>query len=1253
VLTLNPSIITIDYGVNDRVCGLEKPGISQSFVDCTTLDMIEPDNNKPIRSPIGGCPTIGFLTASRDQFFHLMWCGIADVAREQNVNAISFVGQYVRDPEGFKAQANILYDLVDAERLDGLVIWSLVCNLLDPDENRQFYERYRSLPMVSIARPMEGVTNILADNYGGMREAIVHLIEVHGCRRIAYVKGLPNFQEHDDRYQAYVDVLAEYGLPFDPARVAVPRDTAEMEQPDWGQVALRRLLDEQKADFDALVTNDDRFAHGLLPELQARGVRVPDDIALVSFDDTEGSDCLTPPLTTVPFPMYELGRQAAETLLAQLEGQKVLEQVQVPARLVVRQSCGCLDPKVTQVVAGPVERTKTAEPLEVSLAGQRESIVAEMIRAAENAAVGVTPGWAGQLLDGLVAALTTPEAGKASARFLSTLDEILRRLLAAGGDIEVWPQVLSALRRQLLPYLSVDEAGTSSRCRAEDLWLQAQMMIGEVRQRAQAYRDLRAERRRRILNEIGIALATNYDLDDLADILARELPRLGISRGYLSLYENPQPYRYPQPAPEYSRLVLAYDQENPAGSSRVELEAGGRRFPSRQLVPPEILPQQGPYNLMVQALYFQNEQIGFAVFDPGPDDGEIYALLRAQISSALKGASLLREAQQARQAAEKADRIKTRLLANVSHELRTPLNIILGYSRDAMGTPNPYGMAPPQALLDDLEHIHSCAEHQLRVVNDLLDLSRAEIDELDLYLELLDPRSLLQDAFDSIAHSVTEPAVTWQLQLPDRLPLVQADPVRLRQVLLNLLSNARKFTDHGEVVLGAQVEPPHLHLWVQDTGEGISPDMQERIFEPFVTAEHASRRLEGIGLGLSITRRLVALHRGSMKLESRPGRGSTFHVYLPLPNLADKTAPVTEPTQPVLLSITATDQPNAEIVELGRRQGLVIQRLQAGDDLDAVLCTVQPAALAWDLAGAGSDDWAMVRRIRNHPRLSQLPFILYGQGEPARRSIGLTGVVVKPISAPTLLDAINALCPQELTGPILIVDDDPVARQAHRDVIAQGLPGYPVCAANDGAAAVAAMAGQTPSLVLLDLMMPEMDGFDVLDRMRADPRTLAVPVVILTSKVLNLDDIKRIEQHTRVVVHSKGVPVDAEIVATLRRSVFGAESLPPQTSALVKRAVAYMHQNYARPLARWEIAEAIGVSENYFSRLFKQELDLSPWDYLNRFRVSQAKELLRRTDGSVKCIAGQVGFKDQKYFSRVFHKLTGLSPSEFRERPSP
>jgi AraC-like DNA-binding protein/DNA-binding response OmpR family regulator len=351
-----------------------------------------------------------------------------------------------------------------------------------------------------------------------------------------------------------------------------------------------------------------------------------------------------------------------------------------------------------------------------------------------------------------------------------------------------------------------------------------------------------------------------------------------------------------------------------------------------------------------------------------------------------------------------------------------------------------------------------------------------------------------------------------------------------------------------------------------------------------------------------------------------------------------------------LLVISTADQPTVEIVELSRRQGLDIQMLRAGDDLDAVLSNVQPATLAWDLAGASANDWAMVRRIRNHPHLSQLPFILYEQGDSANSFTGLTGVVMKPVNAPSLLEAIHALNPQEMQGPILIVDDDPVVRQTLQDMITEGLPGYPTSVVNDGAAALTAMDNQIPSLVLLDLMMPEMDGFDVLDQMRSNPCTLDVPVIILTSKVLNLDDIERIEQHTHVVLQSKGVLDNEEIVAALNRSLFGSESLPPQTSMLAKRAIAFMHQNYTRQLARWEVAEAIGVSENYFSRVFNQELGLSPWDYLNRFRISQAKELFRGAQGSIKKVASQVGFKDPKYFSRVFRKLTGISPSEYKKQ---
>jgi len=164
-------------------------------------------------------------------------------------------------------------------------------------------------------------------------------------------------------------------------------------------------------------------------------------------------------------------------------------------------------------------------------------------------------------------------------------------------------------------------------------------------------------------------------------------------------------------------------------------------------------------------------------------------------------------------------------------------------------------------------------------------------------------------------------------------------------------------------------------------------------------------------------------------------------------------------------------------------------------------------------------------------------------------------------------------------------------------------------------------------------------------------RLRLVPVIILSNKMLSLEDVKRLENHARVTFQSKGVWSEAETVAAMNRALFGNDVLPAHTSALVKRAVAYLHQNYARPLARWEIAEAIGVSEDYLTRVFNRELGLSPWDYLNRYRVLQAQNLLKTTNHSIGVVAKQVGFSDGAYFSRVFHKAMGMSPQAFRDTP--
>jgi signal transduction histidine kinase/DNA-binding LacI/PurR family transcriptional regulator/AraC-like DNA-binding protein len=1188
--------------------------------------------NETTDSPDGLCkdphrtrPTIGYLAPRiGNNVSEAFWRGVVNAAQRLNANLICFAGDQLRDATGFSSPANAVYDLASPQVVDGLVSWaSSVGGTLDHKEVTRFHHHYHPLPIISITLPMEGCPTVSIDSYAGMRALVIHMIEVHGCRRLAFVRGPENHHYAQERYHAYLDVLQERGIPFNAALVTRPVD--------WkaGAEAAQMLLDERRlrpqVDFDAVVAASDRLAYSALQTLQARGIRVPEDIAAVGFNDSRESQLTRPPLTSVALPFYEQGERAIEILLAKLAGETVPELTTLQSKLIVRQSCGCPSPSV----ALTKERPTGTKPYQ-ELARQHDEILAEslqVLEASENIA---------ELANNLLTAFYAEMTGDAHDLFIPALKNVLQQAMATEDDVATWHTVIATVRSKAFPYLD-----TPRQLQAEALFEQAHLLIGEAVQRAQAYEEWQAEKHADSLRHISQALITTFDIDKLTDMLAEQLPQIGIDSCYLALYESSES------PPDQARMILAYTEQG-----RAKFEPNGKIFTASELAPDGLLPSHRRHSLVVEPLYFEQEQIGFALFEIGPQDGTVYEVLRGAISSALKGALLLQAANKAQTAAEKADHIKTRLLANVSHEMRTPLNIILGYTKDALNPPRSYGTALPSDLLNDLEHIQHSAEHQLRVINDLLDLSRAEIDELDLYLELFDPQPLLEDAFHSLADHAAAPGdISWHLQLPERLPLIRADPVRLRQVLLNLLSNAVKFTEQGHITLGAQVSPPHLHIWVEDTGIGISPHQQERIFEPFVTAELDHRRLDGVGLGLSITRRLVALHGGSMTLDSQPGQGSTFHIHLPLPSLGESTPQFHEPGQPVLLVISAAEHPVAEIVEFSKRRGIKMHHLQADDDLDAVLAGVQSAVVAWDLSSASPGDWTIVRRLHSHPRLSQLPFILYdGNLNTGARAlnVGLTGFTVKPARAQTLLDMINTAAPSP-AGSILIVDDDVRARELCLDAVTRGLPGCPVHTANDGAAALTIMDQEVPGLVILDLMMPGLDGFELLDRMRADPRTRQVPVVILSGRLLNLEDVKRLEKHALVTLQSKGILSETEIVTTLHRALFDNGALPPQTSALVKRAVAYLHQNYTRPLARWEIANAVGASEDYLSRVFHRELGLSPWDYLNRYRVEQAKQLLRRTNNAIGAIAAQVGFKDPLYFSRVFRKVTGLSPSAFRK----
>lgn len=1173
-------------------------------------------------------PIFGFLLASlHTGASRALWPGVIAGAEKHDVNLIFFPGGRLHGQVAYEAQRNTVYDLIGEECLDGLVTWaSSLGGVISPADINAFHQRYATLPIVSLAEFMEGTPTVSVDSYHGMRALMEHLIQKHGYTRLAFIRGPEGHYYAQERYRAYLDTLQAHNLPLIPELVTRPL------QWEAGAEAVNILLDERglrpKTDFQAVVAVSDMLALWALKTLQERGFEVPGDVAVTGFNNTIEGRLATPPLTTVDLPFYDQGVKSIEILLAQWKGEAVPALMILPSRLIIGLSCGCPSMVVVRAAEIPATKFDRLVPLDdvyARLNSTRANCLAEM--AAEcHISPEKIPDWLEPILDAFLAELT----GK-NQNFIKTLEGILNRAMRENSEIIPWHGAVSALRQRALPGISPQD-----RCQLETLFMQARIVIGEAVQRSHAFWQWQAERQADNLRETARALLTTFDVQGLMDALTESLELLGIPSAYLALYEDPS-----TPLKD-ARLILAYSEHH-----RLDLEPGGRRFSAHQLVPPDLLPRHRRYSMVVEPLYFQDKVIGFAVFELGPHEGEVYELLRSNLSSALQGAFLFQEIQQARITAEKADQIKTRLLANVSHEMRTPLNIILGYTQNALQTPTPYNCDIPVGLLADLRHIQSNAEHQLRVINDLLDLSRAQIDELDLSLELMDPLPVLTESFHNLADQSHNADVTWHLELPERLPVIRADPVRLRQIFLNLLSNARKFTERGQVELGAEVAPPQIHFWISDTGLGIPADQKESIFEPFVTVQNGRRIAGGIGLGLSITRHLIALHGGTMRLDSQPNQGSTFHIYLPLPALGQAKSKQTEGLPAALVLISSHEEPTKEIVEICQRRNLAICQLRYSEDLESILNNTNPVALAWDLSQAQPGDWALVRHLRHYPNLSEAPFILYGQ--PAEERMGMTGFVIKSSNTTVLLDAIMALSPERGMGPIFIVDDDPQVREAHKILVENSFPGYPIYLAENGAIALEMMAKETPALVLLDLIMPDLSGADVLDQMRTDPKLRQVPVIILSNKLLSLQDVKRIEGHTQVTLQSKGIWTDAETIIALNRAIFGTDTLPAHTSALVKQAIAYLHQNYTRPISRWEIAEAVGVSADYLSRVFNRELNLSPWDYLNRYRVLQSKNLLLHTAHPIGVVANQVGFKDQAYFSRVFHKVTGISPLAFRE----
>jgi PAS domain S-box-containing protein len=572
--------------------------------------------------------TIGYVTPGiHDPVGNRLWQGVVDAAQHYDLNLICVAGGRLHDEANFLGQGNILYELLGAEHVDGIILWALsLYELSEPAEVAGFHRRYDPLPLVTIAHPIDDHPLVGVDNAPGIRELMEHLVSDHHYRRIAFMRGPATHPYAEERYRIYCEVLAAHQIPFDPLLVSHPGKWTDV----TASQAMHLLFDERHlrpgVDVEALVTVNENFALIAIQALRARGVSIPHDVAVVGIHSAPQGRYATPPLTTVRIPTYERGYTAVEVLRKRLQGQAVPARIDLPATMIIRQSCGCLDPLVTRAKLKPA--LPLGGPAAVELPQNRRAASGDALTAL---------GLERALAEQAHAAFSADVRGESAGTFLAVLENGLRWTLDAERLMAVWQDAISVLRQEARTWAT----GEAERERLEDVVNQARVLVGDAVRLTEARLRIQAEQQATVLRGLSHRLATVFDLAALMDVLATHLPLVGISACYLALYESPQPYSFPQAAPEWSRLFLAY-----AGNVRAPLEAGGRRFPTRQLVPEGLLPFAQRDALVIAPLHFQLEQLGFVLLHAGPRDGLLYQTLSHEISSAIQKTLLVQRVQE-------------------------------------------------------------------------------------------------------------------------------------------------------------------------------------------------------------------------------------------------------------------------------------------------------------------------------------------------------------------------------------------------------------------------------------------------------------------------------------------------------------------------------------------------------------------------------------------------------------------------------
>ena len=668
----------------------------------------------------------------------------------------------------------------------------------------------------------------------------------------------------------------------------------------------------------------------------------------------------------------------------------------------------------------------------------------------------------------------------------------------------------------------------------------------------------------RVLGEVSQAVNSSLDLKNVLSTIITQAVRLAEGQaGTIYTLDEVSGQYEPRANHGLSDELIAALREAQAGADDTTVRHAVIERRPEQVVDVEVAEMSIPVKAVLRKAGFRSllavpmlrdgRAVGALVVrrrQPGSFSASTVHLLETlatQSVLAMHNARLFQEIENQRLELERASQHKSQFLANMSHELRTPMNAIIGVSEMMLEDAQELGKADD---IEPLERILRAARHLLGLINEVLDLSKIEAGKMELDLETFALAPLVDDVAATLKPMADKRRIELVVQCASELGAIRADQLRVRQALLNLASNAVKFTENGTVTLAAQRQVQAGRDWITiqvvDTGIGMTPEQTARLFQDFTQADASTtRKYGGTGLGLAISRRFCRMMGGDITVQSTLGQGSAFTIRLPaVVTLDDATDAQPGDGDPVPDTAAGDEAPQRApranraagatvlVVDDDRTVRDLISRHLSKDGFEVVTAAtgiealalardLHPAAMTLDIMMPGLDGWSVLAAMKGDPALADIPVVLMTIVDERRRgySLGATEYLVKPIDRGRLTDMLRTLC-GTACGRLLLIEDDAVVRETVRQALER--EGWTVTWAENGRIGLEQLSRELPDAILLDLMMPEMDGFEFLAELRANASWRLVPVVVVTALDLSADDRSRLNGEVERVITKSG-----------------------------------------------------------------------------------------------------------------------------------